>query len=100
MNAVASIYSIERQRGSHKSIKHRVQNPRRVTNPKMQLVRMRGYAHVTYNYVAHLRLIASVELASKILRELACTSREAPRFLALEPESFSTTAAYSFVFAA
>ena len=24
-------------------------------------------------------------------------SREAPRFLALEPESFSTTAAYSFV---
>ena len=30
--------------------------------------------------------------------ELACMSREAPRFLALEL-SFSTTAAYSFVFA-
>ena len=43
-------------------------------------------------------LIASVELASKILRELACTSREAPRFLTLEP-GFSATAAYSFVFA-
>ena len=48
-------------------------------------------------------LIASAELkilATKILRELACTSHEAPRFLALEPESFSTTAAYSCVFAA
>ena len=45
-------------------------------------------------------LIASVELATKILRELACTSHKAPRFLALEPESFSTTADYSFVFAA
>ena len=45
-------------------------------------------------------LIASVELATKILRELASTSHEAPHFLALEPESFSTTAAYSFVFAA
>ena len=31
-------------------------------------------------------------------RELACMSREAPRFLALEL-SFSTTAVYSFVFA-
>ena len=31
--------------------------------------------------------------------ELACMSREATRFLALEPVSFSTTAAYSFVFA-
>ena len=47
-------------------------------------------------------LIASAELilVTKILRELAWTSREAPRFLALEPESFSTTAAYSCVFAA
>ena len=33
-------------------------------------------------------LIASVKLATKILRELACMSREAPRFLALEPEVF------------
>ena len=31
--------------------------------------------------------------------ELACKSREVPRFLALEPVRFSTTAAYSFVFA-
>ena len=31
--------------------------------------------------------------------ELACKSREVPRFLALEPVGFSTTAAYSFVFA-
>ena len=31
--------------------------------------------------------------------ELACMSREAPRFLALKPVSLSTTAAYSFVFA-
>ena len=29
--------------------------------------------------------------------ELTCTSHESPRFLALEPESLSTTAAYSFV---
>ena len=28
----------------------------------------------------------------------ACTSREVPRLLALEPENFSVTAAYSFVF--
>ena len=43
-------------------------------------------------------LITSAELilATRILRELTCTS---PHFLALEPESFSTTAAYSFVFA-
>ena len=31
--------------------------------------------------------------------ELVCKSREVPRFLGLEPASFSTTAAYSFVFA-
>ena len=33
------------------------------------------------------------------ISELTCMSREAPRFLALERVSFSTTAAYSFVFA-
>ena len=33
------------------------------------------------------------------MHELACMSREAPRFLALEPVSFSTTATYSFVLA-
>ena len=31
---------------------------------------------------------ASVQLATKIPRELACTSHEAPRFLALESEVF------------
>ena len=35
----------------------------------------------------------------EIKYELMCMSREALQFLALEPVSFSTTAAYSFVFA-
>ena len=46
-------------------------------------------------------VIASVKSVTEVvLHELACTSREALRFLALEPVNFSTTAAYSFVFAA
>ena len=35
-------------------------------------------------------------IASVNLRELACTSREAPRLLALDRKFFATTAAYSF----
>ena len=35
-------------------------------------------------------------IVSMKLRELMCMSREAPRFLALQPESFLTTAACSF----
>ena len=47
-------------------------------SPNFLLVSMRKYASASH------ALIASMELATKILRKLVCTSREAPRFLALD----------------
>ena len=55
-----------------------------------------GSMHVCLNLFLIFRQ-EGLKLATKILRELACMSREAPCFC-LEPESFSITAAYFFVF--
>ena len=70
--------------------KHKVQNPRRVTKPMSiasthaQICPRIIMCSATYALIASAELI----LATKILCELACISREAPRFLGLEPESF------------
>ena len=65
------------------TIKHRVQNPRRVTSP-MSIAST--HAQICPRNImcgASYTLIASVEL-----RELACTSRVAPRFLASDRKFF------------
>ena len=61
-----------------------MQNPRRVT--KLFAIAS-THAQICQRIIkcsASYALIVSVELAIKILHELACTSREAPRFLALD----------------
>ena len=67
-----------------------------VTTPK-------SIASTRNNYYPHARKGRAMQRAccTRIRTNfmLSCKSRKVPRFLALEPVGFSTTAAYSFVFA-
>ena len=62
-----------------------MQNPRRVTKPK-SIASTHARICPRIIIIRINSLIASVELATKILCELACVSREAPRFLAFNSE--------------
>ena len=75
------------------SCNNKVQDPQSIASTHAQICPR----IITYSATYVLK-----NLATKTLRELACTPCEAPRFLALEPESFSATVSipYSFVFAA
>ena len=68
-----------------------MQNPRRVTKPTLIASTHVQICPCIIMCSATHALIASVELATKILCELACMSREAPRFLALDRNSFDNS---------
>ena len=69
-----------------------------VINARHSNVRVRD--RVPYKqYYNQAHTCKTLGVVASMKYELTCMSCEATRFLALEPVSFSTTAAYSFVFA-
>ena len=79
-----------------------VTKPKSIASTHAQM-HPRNIIHARAQYSASC-ILATTPSALKALGvvasiKLACTSHVAPRFLTLEPVSFSTTAAYSFVFA-
>ena len=73
---------------------HAQMHPRNIIHARARLARNTNFIlAITPSTFLALGVVASIKY------ELACMSCEAPRFLALEPVSFSTTEAYSFVFA-